>query len=137
MKLIVEDVDLSTGGPLIAVIHEEDAEKLGVFALDRIRIKKGKKEVVAIVNISESRDRSIKGKGVRSGEVGLFEEVLDILKVKDGEVVNVEYESIPKSLQYIKKKLRNGGGMSGKIGSMQDFKSGLSVVKIGYGENTS
>ena len=38
MKLRVKDVDLSTGGPFIAVLNEEDARKLDLHAIDRIKI---------------------------------------------------------------------------------------------------
>lgn len=115
MKLIVEDVDLSTGGPLVVVLHEDDARKLDVYALDRVRISRGKRSVVAIVNISESEDIAISERGVKSGEVGLFEEVLDLLKVKDGDKVEIVYENIPGSIQFIKKKLDGRGLNNGEI----------------------
>jgi len=100
MRLKVKDVDISVPGMYIAVLHMEEAEHLDIFASDRIRISKGKKSIVAIVDISESR------KGIGPGEIGLFEEVLDYLDVKNGDSVNIEVERKPESIAHIKKKLK-------------------------------
>ncbi len=118
MRLIVEDLDLSTGGPLIVVLHGEDAKKLDIYALDRVRVKKGKKEVVAIVNISESKDVVISEKSVSPGEIGMFEEVIDKLGAKDGEKVEVLFEGLPKSIVYIKKKLKGYTLEEGEINTI-------------------
>ncbi len=44
MKLKVKDMDIATGGVLVAILNEKDALKLDLHALDRIKIKKGKKD---------------------------------------------------------------------------------------------
>ncbi len=98
MKLKVKDVNLSTGGPLIVVLNKEDSSKMDLHALDRVKIKKDEKYIVAVVNICEN-------KGIRSGEIGLFEEVFDKLGVKENELVDVSIEKKPDSISYIKKKL--------------------------------
>ncbi len=99
MLLKVKDVDISSGGPLIVILNYKDAEKLDLQALDRIKIKKGKKQIIAAVDISES------DKGIKKGKIGLFEEVLDILKVKDKQKVKIFPVTIPESIELIKKKL--------------------------------
>ena len=43
MKLRVKDMDISSGGALVAVINEKDAEKMDLHSRDRVKIiKKGK-----------------------------------------------------------------------------------------------
>ena len=54
IKLKVKDMDISSGGPLIAVLNEKDAEKMDLHHLDRIKvIYDGKTETVTI-DIGES-----------------------------------------------------------------------------------
>ena len=40
MKLKVKEINLSTGGPLIAVLNEKTAKKISLFPKERIHIKK-------------------------------------------------------------------------------------------------
>ncbi|MFH1210793.1 MAG: thymidine phosphorylase [archaeon] len=99
MKLKVKYVNLSTGGPIVSVINEEDAKKLDLYALDRVKIKrlKTEKEIVAVVDIST--------RGVRPGEIGLFDETIKKLDIPEGTHVEVEETERPKSLDLIRKKL--------------------------------
>jgi putative thymidine phosphorylase len=97
--LKVKDMDIATGSTLVAIINMHDAKKLDLFALDRIRLKKGRKEVVVIVDIGESI------KAVPEGQIGLFEEVLDELGCRNGAIVQIFHEEKPKSVEYIKNKL--------------------------------
>ncbi|MBU0929966.1 MAG: AMP phosphorylase [Nanoarchaeota archaeon] len=101
MQLKVREVNISSGGPLIAIISLNDANILDLKALDRIKIKKDRKEIVVAVDIS-------KGNRVKKGQIGLFEEVSKLLKLKNNSIVIVSVEPKPKSLQYIKKKLDGG-----------------------------
>ncbi|MDP2906375.1 MAG: LAGLIDADG family homing endonuclease [Nanoarchaeota archaeon] len=99
MKLKVKEVDLSTGGPLVAVIDNEDAKKLDLRGLDRIRIKrlKSSKEIIANVDIST--------KGIKPGQVGLLSESLERLGVEEGTSVDIETAQRPDSIEIIRKKL--------------------------------
>lgn len=97
MKLKVKAVNLSTGGPLVAVLSKSDARLLDLVSGDRILVKKGKKERVCVVDIST--------KGINKGQIGFFEEILKELKVKPKQPVEVNLSANPKSLVYIKKKL--------------------------------
>ena len=99
MKLKVKDMDIATGGPLIATLNAEDAHKLDLYHGDRIVIKKGKKKTTASVNIAESK------KAVPLGKIGLFEEVLDALKLKQNDVISIGLQEKPSSIYAIKKKL--------------------------------
>lgn len=100
MKLKVKDVNLSSGGPLIAIMHEDDAAKLDLYPLDRIKISRDNKKAIAVVDISK------KGSGVEPGVIGLFKEVLNEIKIKDNSIVDIEVENKPESIEFIKKKLQ-------------------------------
>jgi len=99
MKLKVKDLDIATGGPLIAVLNKEDARKLDLRPDDRIRIKIRNRETIAAVDIAES------GKVVKVGKIGLFEEVLTKIGAKDKDYVSIQPEKKPESIKYIRKKL--------------------------------
>jgi len=99
MKLKVRDVQLTTGGPLVAVLHEKTAKALGIFPTDRLHIRRIQKKEGAncVINITK--------KGIQEDEIGLFEEVMKKLKVTHGTHVEVEQAEHPISIQFIKKKL--------------------------------
>src|SRR3989344_4125330 len=98
MELRIKKVNISSGGPLIVIIHKEDARKLDLKNLDRIKLKSGRSSVVTAVDIAK-KDK------IKEGYIGLFTEVFESLNVKENEKVFVEVEPKPLSLQYIKKKL--------------------------------
>ncbi|MBU1204888.1 MAG: AMP phosphorylase [Nanoarchaeota archaeon] len=128
MKLKVKDINIATGWPLVAVLNEVDALKLDLHYEDRVKIKKGRKKVIAIINIAES------SKIIPMGKIGLYEEVLDKLCVKSGDVVDLSLVEKPASIQYIKKKLK------GRKLSYEEFyhiiddiiKNKLSEIEITY-----
>lgn len=99
MKLKVKDMDIATGGILIAILNHDTARQLDLYPEDRIRIRKGKRETIAVVDISEN------DKVIGKGSIGLFEEVLDKLNLKDGDEVLIDLQKKPVSLNAIKKKL--------------------------------
>jgi len=99
LKLVVRDMDIATGGILIAVLNEEDARRLDLFSEDRIKIKFRKRETTAIVDIAQTE------KAVPKGHIGLFEEVLKKLNVKDGDIVDIDLRPKPSGVFAIKKKL--------------------------------
>lgn len=99
MHLRVKDMDIATGGTLIALINYKDAARLDLHHGDRILIKKGKKQTVAIVDIAETK------KAVPKGKIGLFEEVQDVLGAKNNDKVNIDIAMKPESVAFIKKKL--------------------------------
>lgn len=97
MKVV--DLDIASGGPLVVVVNYKDAQDLGLHHGDRIGINRGRFHAHAIVDIAES------SRTVKSGSIGLFEEVIDKLKARNGSDVNIKIERKPESLVYIKKKL--------------------------------
>lgn len=99
MKLKAKNIDISTGEILVALLNEYDAQKLDLYKGDRIRLKSAKKETVAVVDTTKSSHF------VPKGSIGLFTEVSKELNVKQNSLLKVSYESKPKSIYYIKKKL--------------------------------
>jgi len=97
MKLKIKDLSFLTGGPFVAIVNNKDAEHLDLRPGSRINIKKGKKEIIAVIDIAED-------KNIKPGEIGLFDEVLNFLKIKKG-YVDISIAGYLKSLNYIKKKL--------------------------------
>ncbi|MBI2130206.1 AMP phosphorylase [Candidatus Woesearchaeota archaeon] len=106
MKLAVRDMDIATGGPLVATINHEDAAKLDLHEMDRIKLIKGKRVETVVTNIAKS------SKTVRPGIIGLFDEVIDSLRLKDGDIVKIVPARKPLSIEYIRKKL-DGLNLSG------------------------
>ena len=99
MKLKIKDIDISSGGPLIAVMNKSDAALLDLQVMDRIKIKKGKKIETVVLDIAESDNIISKGK------IGVFEEVIHSLKLKNSDEVTIIPARKPLSLDFIKKKL--------------------------------
>ena len=99
MKLKIKDVDISSGGPLIAVMNKQDAALLDLHVMDRIKIKKGKKIETVVLDIAES------DKIIPEGKIGVFEEVVHSLKLKNNDEVAIIPARKPLSLDSIKKKL--------------------------------
>jgi AMP phosphorylase len=99
MKLRVKDMDIATGGVQVVILNQEDAKLFDLHHMDRVRVKKGRKSSIAVLDIAES------SKAVPRGWIGFFEEVLSSLGVKHGDFVNFSLENKPESLSFIRKKL--------------------------------
>ncbi|MBI2129025.1 AMP phosphorylase [Candidatus Woesearchaeota archaeon] len=102
MKLIAKDMDIATGDVLVAILNQKDAAKMDLHALDRIKIKKSEKIETVVLDIAESE------KAVPEGHIGVFEEVIDSLGLKDNEPIEVIPARKPLSIDFIKKKLDGG-----------------------------
>jgi putative thymidine phosphorylase len=99
MKFRVKDMDIAADGILIAILNGKDAKRLDLKSGDRILIKRGKKEITCILDISESK------RAVPEGKIGLFEEVLAKLKAKQGDVITLHFTGKPESVKHIRDKL--------------------------------
>ena len=104
VELIVELLNITTGGNRIAVLSEQTASQIGVHSSDRIRITHGNKSMIAITNLAEH---------FPNDRIGLFEETEAALGVEGDEVVQVNLASLPESLFNIRAKLR-GQRLRGK-----------------------
>jgi putative thymidine phosphorylase len=99
MKLVVKDMDIATGDVQVVLLNQQDAEQLDLHHMDRLVIRKNNRKTVAVLDIAESK------KAVPPGKIGFFEEVLDALHAKDGDVVQISIAEKPESVGYIRKKL--------------------------------
>ena len=100
--LKIKDMDISTGGILVAVLNKKDAELYDLHPGDRIKILKKQKIETVVVDISESE------KAVPAGSIGLMEEVMKSLSAKQGDSVSIMLAGRPRSLDIIKKKIEGG-----------------------------
>ncbi len=92
-------MDISSGGILIVVLNKKDAKKLDLHSGDRVIIHDGGAKITCVLDISHSE------KAVPDGTVGLFEEVLTALKVKNNNIVNLHITDKPESVIHIRDKL--------------------------------
>ena len=99
MKFRIKDMDISSGGVLIAILNAKDAKKLDLHSGDRVILHNGGPKITCVLDISESE------KAIPEGTVGLFEEVLAELKVKNKDVVNLHITGKPESVVHIRDKL--------------------------------
>src|SRR3989338_5808039 len=99
MQLRVKDIDISSGGPLVAVMNAKDAAMFDLHVMDRIKIQKGRKIETVVVDIAQT------DKIVPIGRIGIFEEVISSLKLKNNDRVEISVARKPLSIDFIKKKL--------------------------------
>ncbi len=95
MEAKVKTLDVKAGKP-VAIINDRDAAEHSIFLGDRICLKYGETEGMAIVDTS---------RGVPRGNIYLFKETKEEINVEEGEVVEVESSIKPDSIDYIKKKV--------------------------------
>lgn len=90
-------IDIQVGSKYIVLLNEKTAHHLDLHAGDRIFIKNGKDEVIAIVDISSQ---------AKNGEIGLYIETWKKLQMKRGDKrVSVAIAKKPSSVAYIREKL--------------------------------
>ena len=99
MKFRVKDMDIATGGILVALLHKKDAKIMDLHSGDRILLKKGHKSVTCILDIYEGT------KSLVPGRIGLFEEVIKRLAVSRGAEIDVTFSGKPESVKHIREKL--------------------------------
>ncbi len=93
MELEGVTIDMATRSPIV-LMNEEDAKELGVYALDRVKLKYPEGEKIAVVDTTREM--------VDEGNLGLARSLHSL----EG-TVNVSIASKPKSVQYIKDKMRD------------------------------
>jgi len=98
LYLKAKKLDVSTGKQLVALLNEEEANNFGIQAGDKISLTwRGKKTVNIEVNLSV--------KEIKSGYVGLYEDIWKTMDVEMNEIMEVHLLSRPNSILAIKKKL--------------------------------
>lgn len=99
MRLKARDLDIATGGPLIAIMHEDEAKALDIHVGDRIRLTNNRRFCHAVIDLTAST------KFAPEGTIILVDEVLKKLRLRKDQYVNIELAGKPSSIQFIKKKL--------------------------------
>jgi putative thymidine phosphorylase len=99
VKFKVKDMDIATGGKLIAILNIHDAKRLDLHSGDRILIIYKNRRTICVLDISES------AKAVPKGKIGLYEEVLDKLDVKRNAIIELKFTGKPESVKHIREKL--------------------------------
>lgn len=116
MFLRARPVEFEAFKPIV-VLNENDAEDIGVKALDRVIVSANKKKVIAIVNISQRM--------IPVGEIGLYRSVQEELMVNFGDKIKVVASETPESLLFIRKK------MAGRILTKREIKRIIEDVVAG------
>jgi len=98
--LQVKNLDISTGYPWIAIINEKNARHLGIRPGDKLTLKWKKRHTVIAVDTTTTL--------VKEGEVGLFREITEEYKLKEGDLLELSIAGYASSLKVIYKKLRGG-----------------------------
>ncbi len=96
ISLKAKSLDMETGRNIV-VLHEQDAEELGHFVGDRVKLVAPKATLVAIANTTKRM--------VQRGEIGAFIEVTEVLGLKPGDILSVTLVPRPRSVDFIKKKM--------------------------------
>ncbi len=97
MKLKIKILKFLTGRP-VCMIHEKTAQEMSLHIDNRISVKKANKRTISIVNTISNI--------IKPNEIAVSNEVIRHLKLKKGDVVEVEITERPKSIDLIKKKLK-------------------------------
>ncbi len=96
MKLSAKIYDLEQGR-FEVVLNSADASEWSLFQGDRVLVSFEGREVVSILDLSS--------RAVGRGEIGVFSEVVEKLKLKESKIVELTKINLPKTTDYIKKKL--------------------------------
>jgi len=90
-------LDIQTGHPWVVLIHEEDGKVYGIRAGDELSVKWNHKKTEVGVDITRNL--------IKSGEIGLFRDIVERYKIKEGGVLELSLAPAPPSLECIQKKL--------------------------------
>jgi AMP phosphorylase len=97
MDLTARMIDLQTHRRMI-LMHEKDAQEIGVLAHDWVEISSTSCKTIAFVDTTDSY--------LKPGEAGIFEDLLEIFQVAGGEKIQVFPARPPESIQYIQKQIK-------------------------------
>ncbi len=96
MRLKAKFMDIQAGETLVAVLNKDDAEELGLKAIDRVRISTEDRDIVAILDVATET--------IKKGEVGLY---LDLKShIDEPQEVDVVPAEKPRSVRYITDRIR-------------------------------
>ncbi len=97
MKLKVKILKFLAGRP-VCMIHEKTAKDMSIHAGDRIIIKKNKKRIISVVDIITGI--------INKKEIAVSNEIIKHLNLKKNNFVEIELSEPPRSINFIKKKIK-------------------------------
>jgi len=119
-------IDIQVGSTYVCLLNEKTAHQLDLHATDRVYIKNGSAEVIAILDISGR---------MSNGEIGLYHETWEKLKIAEGDRrVSVEIARKPDSIAFIREKLDGKKLDAFKIGKIVKHivQDRLSDIEVTY-----
>jgi putative thymidine phosphorylase len=99
MELKIKTMKIKTGRTLVALMNRSDARELDLHSMDRIKITKKNRTETVILDITSD------SKILKRGELIVFEEVRELMNLRNNDKVTITMARKPKSLEYIKRKL--------------------------------
>lgn len=97
MRLKAKPISLEVGGKPVVILNKQDADSLGMHALDRVMLKANGKEQIAIVDITT--------KFAKPGEVITSDGVTSFFSLKAGDGISVKPGKEPESVTFVKQKI--------------------------------
>ena len=95
--LKIKKLDIKTGQSNIVLLNADEAMHYGIKAGDKIRITWGKQSVIAEANTTHKR--------VKSGQIGLYKDIWEKMKISPNIIAEIEFIERAKSIKAIKKRL--------------------------------
>jgi len=95
--LRAKKLDIKTGYPWIAVMHQKDGQRFGVRAGDELNFQWQKRKTVVTIDLTDSL--------VKPGQIGLFKDILEHYEIKKDELIELSLADRPKSIKAIQKKV--------------------------------
>lgn len=95
--LRTKKLDIKTGYPWIAVIHEKDSRRYGIRAGDELNFHWRRRKTVVTIDITDTL--------VNPGQIGLFKDILEHYEIKKNELIELSLADRPKSIKAIQKKV--------------------------------
>jgi len=98
MLVKAKSLGLLTGKPIV-ILPKEIAKWLNVHIGERLRVKKyaGQKEIVAVIDIAKMEEKA--------DYIYVSEEIIDFLKIKENDILEINPAQKPLSILHIKEKL--------------------------------
>ncbi len=107
MKLRIEPLHFSAGRP-VAILNEKTANKLSIHVGDRILIIRGKRKIISVVDLAV--------KLLAEDEIVVSTEILEALKARPRNLVEVSITTKPRSIEFIRKKFDGKSLNKGEYG---------------------
>jgi AMP phosphorylase len=96
-SLKVKYLDIKTGHPWIVIVHNEDAKCFGIRPGDELVVRWKEKQTEIAVDTT--------GSLVKKGEIGVFQDIINRYKIKEGDLLELKLAGHAPSLKIIHKKL--------------------------------